>query len=155
MPEIKTSTKKTPKINDLMSYLVSGETLEITLKKRTNEVVLRNPKDNQIVKFKTNSEVDKSLKSEFETLVKVWTNAIKYLSTEKQQKDHPAFLRIVGMGEKVLPFIFEEFSKKLFMAWLSALEAIVGKNIASEAKNFRQAVRVWLDWGKANGYLKP
>lgn len=50
MSEIKTSTKKLPQMNDLMSYLASGETLEITLTK--NQVVLRNPKDNQVVKFK-------------------------------------------------------------------------------------------------------
>ncbi len=153
MSEIKTSTKKLLQMNDLMSYLASGETLEITLTK--NQVVLRNPKDNQVVKFKTNSESDKSLKSEFEKLVKVWTESIKYLSSEKQQKDHPAFLRIVGMGEKVLPFIFAEFSKRPFTAWLSALEAIVGKNIAAEAKSFREAVNYWVEWGKMNGYLKP
>jgi hypothetical protein len=94
------------------------------------------------------------LKSEFDGLVTRWINAIKYLSTEKQQKDHPAFLRIVGMGERALPFIFEEFSKRPFVAWLSALEAIVGKDITAETMSFREAVSCWLEWGKAKGYLK-
>lgn len=97
---------------------------------------------------------DLQVKSEFDTLVKVWSSAIKFYSLERQQVSHPAFIRIVGMGEKVLPLIFEEFSKRPFIAWLTALEAIIGKNIASEAQSFRETVELWLKWGKDKGYLK-
>ena len=40
----------------LFEQLDSEQTLEITIKKETNEVILRNPKDNRIVKLKANFE---------------------------------------------------------------------------------------------------
>ena len=110
---------------------------------------------NDIITTKSSLEyTDFSIKSEFDTLVKVWTSTIKYQSLESQQIKHPAFLRIVSMGEKVLPYIFEEFSKRPFMAWFRALTAIVGQDIASEAKSFREAIELWLKWGKEKNYLK-
>lgn len=112
-------------------------------------------KEKDVITTKSGQEYrDLQVKSEFDTLVKVWTSAIKYTSLESQQIKHPAFLRIVSMGEKILPLIFAEFSERPFMAWLSALEAIVGKNVASEAKSFREVVELWLKWGKEKRYLK-
>lgn len=100
---------------------------------------------------------DEQVKAEFNNLVKAWTSAIKFYSLEKQQIGHPAFIRIVALparSEKVIPLIFEEFSKRPFVAWLTALEAIFGENVASEAQSFREAVEKWLEWGKKKSYLK-
>lgn len=111
-------------------------------------------KEKDVITTKSGQEYrDLQVKSEFDTLVKAWASAIKYTSLESQQIKHPAFLRIVSMGEKALPLIFGEFSKRPFMAWLTALPAIVGKNIAAEAKSFPEAVGLWIEWGKENSYL--
>lgn len=50
--------------SELFEQLSSDETLEITIKKATNEVILRNPKDNRIVKLKANFE--EAIEEEFE-----------------------------------------------------------------------------------------
>ena len=52
----------------MLNQLVTDETLEITIKRGTNEVVLRNPKDNRIVKLKANFEeaIEEKLESEDE-----------------------------------------------------------------------------------------
>jgi hypothetical protein len=92
-------------------------------------------------------------KQEFACLIEEWVSAIKYKSLESQQINHPAFLRIIAIGEKVLPSVFEEFSKRPFMAWLKALSAIVGQDVASEAKSFPEAIKLWTEWGKESGYL--
>ena len=92
-------------------------------------------------------------KQEFDDLIKEWVSAIKYKSLESQQINHPAFLRLIAIGDKVKPFIFEEFSKRPFVAWLKALPAIVGQDVASEANSFPEAIKLWLDWAKENDYL--
>lgn len=97
--------------------------------------------------------VDNQYKEEFERLVKEWVSAIRYKSIESQQVNHPAFFRIIAIGDKVKPSVFEEFSKRPFVAWLRALPAIIGVDIASEAENFPEAVRLWIEWGKENDYL--
>lgn len=50
------TTNANGKNSDLFEQLSADETLEITIRKETNEVILRNPKDNRIVKLKANFE---------------------------------------------------------------------------------------------------
>ena len=87
-------------------------------------------------------------------MIDSWIDAIKYQSLESQQIKHPSFLRIIAIGNNILPYIFEEFSKRPFVAWLKALQAITGHDVASEAKNYKEAVELWLKWGRQNNYLK-
>jgi hypothetical protein len=108
--------------------------------------------DSEAKDFKQQTEVEK-IKQEFDNLVKTWVSDIKYKSIESQQINHDAFLRIIAIADKVLPSVFQEFSKRPFMAWLRVLPAITGQNIASEAKSFPEAVRLWIEWGKQNDYL--
>lgn len=56
MPEIEDTVKVKSSETELLEQLASDETLEITIRKGTNEVILRNPKDNRIVKLKANFE---------------------------------------------------------------------------------------------------
>lgn len=108
--------------------------------------------DTKAKNFPRKSEVE-TIKQEFDGLIKEWVSDIKHKSLESQQMNHPAFLRILVLSSKFLPFVFEEFSKRPFMAWFKALPAIVGQDVASEAKSFPEAVSLWKEWGKENGYL--
>lgn len=94
-----------------------------------------------------------SLLVEFEKLVETWENAIKYQSLESQQIRHPAFLRIVAIGNKFLPQIFERFSRRPFLAWFRALEAITGEDPAATAESVEEAIENWKEWGRINNYL--
>lgn len=130
------------------------QTLEATIKQDTNEVVLRNPKDNRSVKLKAKVEAETQTKSEFENLVKVWKKATVHYSFIRQKIVHPAYLRIVGMGEKAIPFILQELKERPSASWFPALEAISGNNAAPAAKSVDEAVQSWLNWGKQQSYLK-
>lgn len=55
MSENKEPIKENNK-SELLEQLASDETLEITIKKDSNEVILRNPKDNRVVRLKANFE---------------------------------------------------------------------------------------------------
>ena len=63
----------------------------------------------------------------------------------------PSYLRIIGMGEKVVPLILnqleEEGDEPDFWFW--ALEAITGENPVpdSDLGDIRAMARAWLDWG--------
>ncbi|GEM_PF-1126012 len=130
------------------------QTLEATIKPETNEIVLRNPKDNRFVKIKAAIETETSSKPEFENLVKVWKKATSHFSFIRQKIVHPAYLRIIGMGEKAIPLILEELQTSPSASWFPALAAISGNDAALEAKSLDEAVQRWLDWGKQQSYLK-
>ena len=118
------------------------QTLEATIKPNTNEVVLRNPKDNRFIKLKAKTEAETQIKSEFANLVKVWKKATLHYSFLRQKIVHPAYLRIIGMGEKAIPFILQELKKRPSASWFPALEAISGNNAAQSAKNIDEAVQI-------------
>jgi hypothetical protein len=124
------------------------QTLEVTIKQNTSEVILRDPKNNRSVKLKAKTESDMQIKSEFANLVKVWKKATLHYSFTRQKIVHPAYLRIVGMGEKAIPFILQELKKHPSASWFPALEAISGSNAAQSAKSIDEAVNSWLDWSK-------
>ena len=124
------------------------QTLEATIKSDTNEVVLRNPKDNRSVKLKANTQNEKPDKSEFKNLVKVWKKATFHYSFMRQKIVHPAYLRIIGMGERAIPLILEELRTNPSASWFPALEAISGNDAAPQAESIDEAVQSWLDWGK-------
>lgn len=130
------------------------QTLEATIKQGTNEIVLRNPKDNRSVKLKANTQNEKLDKSEFKNLVKVWKKATFHYSFMRQKIVHPAYLRIIGMGERAIPLILEELRTNPSASWFPALEAISGNDAAQAAKTVDESVRSWLNWGKQQSYLK-
>ena len=143
------------KNNDENEIFAFVRTLEATIKRGANEVVLRNPKDNRSIKLKAKTEAETpEIKSEFENLVQVWKKATQHYSFIRQKIVHPAYLRIVGMGEKAIPLILEELRERPSASWFPALEAISGNNAAQTAKNIDEAVQSWLNWGKQQSYLK-
>ncbi|MDQ3635749.1 MAG: hypothetical protein M3405_14750 [Acidobacteriota bacterium] len=130
------SHKVTPRIS-----IENGNATPVVLK---NEFTLFNGEYNK----------NKRIKKEFYYSYNKWFNEVAHLSLVKQQIAHKSFLKIIGMGEIALPFIFQEFKKQPMLALIEALEAIVGKDVASCATTHREAVRVWLEWGKEKHLIK-
>lgn len=96
---------------------------------------------------------DRSLESEFNSLVAKWKRDTSKFSLIEKSAMHPAYQRIIGLGYRALPLIFRELDQK-GGHWLWALEAITGRdNVAKRGDTFRQAVSAWLQWGRAQGYL--
>lgn len=65
----------------------------------------------------------------------------------------PAYQFIIGMGEKALPYILRELSKK-DEDWYWALKAISREDpVPPEHRGKRSLMRqLWLEWGKAKKY---
>jgi type I restriction enzyme M protein len=91
----------------------------------------------------------------FATLARKWDRETGFQSSIKSKISHPAYLKIIDMGEVALPYIFAEL-RKAPNHWFSALETITGASPVdkAKAKDMKAATSVWLKWGRENGYVK-
>ena len=89
----------------------------------------------------------------FRALAAEWHRATDHLSTTADIVLHPAYLKIIGMGEAALPFILREFESGRNGHWFIALASIVGESLVSDSATYDQALRAWLEWGRARGYV--
>ena len=88
----------------------------------------------------------------FHELATQWNRETRYLSSVSKMVTHPAYQRIIGMGQTVIPFILKEMEQR-GGHWLWALHAITGEDPAPPDANFRDAVQAWLQCGKRKGYI--
>jgi hypothetical protein len=88
----------------------------------------------------------------FQCLAAEWRQETQYWSSVSKMALHPAYQRIIGMGNAALPFILKEMELR-GGHWLWALHAITGEDPAPSDANFREAADAWLRWGRQKGLL--
>ena len=100
-----------------------------------------------------NRPVSRKVRIEFCHLVAQWEYEIRLFSSLDKICMHPAYQRIIGMGEKVLPLIFRELATDP-AHWFWALSAITGENPVQphQRGNLKAMTRVWLEWAGSHGY---
>lgn len=88
------------------------------------------------------------LEKEFNELAALWKRETSFLSSPGAKVTHPAYQRIMAMGEIALPWIMADLRKQPGH-WFYALRFIAGKDVAAEAgaKTFSEAREAWLHWG--------
>ncbi len=94
-----------------------------------------------------------SVQEKFDRLVNEWKKeATRVYCVSTRVYMHPAYQRMIGMGVKALPLIFEKLkSGDSPSHWFWALEAITEVNPAAFGPPGGEIV-AWLSWGNANGY---
>jgi hypothetical protein len=83
-----------------------------------------------------------------------WMDGIAFISDANQIESHPAYKRIVSMGEAVVPVILRSLqSEPSLLAW--ALFDITGVNPVRPADHGKidKITKAWLKWGKKNKYI--
>lgn|SRR5208283_1704682 len=102
------------------------------------------------------SLTDPELESRFASLSRQWREDAKFASSVSAVAMHPAYQEIIGMGERVLPFIFRELASEPDNPghWFWALRAITGTDpVAEEQKGvLRGMAAAWLNWATQHGY---
>ncbi|MFN0165784.1 MAG: hypothetical protein ACKV22_05070 [Bryobacteraceae bacterium] len=93
------------------------------------------------------------LRPEFETLAERWRRDTQHLSLISRKVAHPAYFRIMGMGEAVVPLLLEALRDKP-AHWFVALQATANANPAPDGASPSTARQAWLDWGRANGLVE-
>ena len=107
--------------------------------------------DEELEIKKYNSE---EVREEFANLAAQWTQDVEGISSTVEMVKHPAYQRIVSMGEAVIPLLLEDLSQNPIY-WLPALGQITQQNpVPPEQRGkIKQMSQAWLNWGKQEGYI--
>lgn len=99
------------------------------------------------------AQADADLEAEFHALVEQWKADTGASSLVQQQVQHPAYQRIIGMGQQIVPLILSEMRRRPDH-WFWALHAITGEQPASPGATFAEATEAWLAWGRTRGLIR-
>jgi hypothetical protein len=90
--------------------------------------------------------------TDFDALVSAWKKDTENLSSVIKIVSHPAYKKIIEMGEKALPLILNELKKETDY-WFNALIMISGDNPVpyNDAGYMDRMKEHWLEWGKKKG----
>jgi hypothetical protein len=88
----------------------------------------------------------------FENLADKWEEATAFESVVTRQAMHPAYQRIIGMGDEAVPLILRRLQREP-RQWFWALTAITGEDPAGGTQTAEEAAEAWLDWGRARGLI--
>jgi hypothetical protein len=95
------------------------------------------------------------LKEEFNRLLAEWRkDARPWSSILKDRMEHPAYLKIIALGWRVVPLILAELKKEP-EPWFTALEAITRENPIqkSDQGRIQNMANAWLQWGREREYI--
>jgi hypothetical protein len=92
-------------------------------------------------------------KARFEGLVREWKSFESPSSSVAKLAMHPAYQRIIGMGESAVPLLLAELEREPDH-WFWALHSITGADPVPEQSrgNLNQMAEAWLEWGRQQGY---
>jgi len=94
-----------------------------------------------------------AVKRAFEACAARWLQETKHCATIYESTKHPAFEKILSMGESVVPLILSHLHRRA-EHWCWALTEITHENPAENANGDIEAIRqAWLEWGRQRGLL--
>lgn len=102
---------------------------------------------------KASSAETDSLRSEFADLAEQWRRDTQQLSHISKKVAHPAYLRIIGMGEAVVPLLLEALRDRPAY-WFAALKSTANVDPVPVGANPSEAREAWLTWGTTKGLIK-
>lgn len=92
------------------------------------------------------------VETKFRRLVSQWRKETEHISSIAKASMHPAYQRIIGMGNIAVPYLLRELQQDPDH-WFWALNAITEQDPAQSEDTFDGAVSAWLRWGRENGHL--
>lgn len=96
-----------------------------------------------------------SIEEEFARLANRWHDETDFLSSPSRITGNDTYLKIISMGERVIPLILEDV-KERGGDWYRALRIVSGDDpVPVEARGYvEQMKQAWLEWGRERGYIK-
>lgn len=97
--------------------------------------------------------IRESQEQRFTSLRLLWEENTRFSSSISEITSNTAYLRIIGMGEKALPYIFRSM-KYAPNHWFWALQSIVLIDpVKKEHRGNVKAMTIdWLEWAEKHGY---
>ena len=104
---------------------------------------------------RTAAEKTEATEETFRILADRWRRETSPYSSMSKKLNHPAYRRIIEMGEKAIPYILRELQDKPGH-WFAALSEITGTSPVPNAakRSVNATAKAWLDWGRQHGYLE-
>ncbi|MBI1851775.1 MAG: hypothetical protein HYR85_15650 [Planctomycetes bacterium] len=95
----------------------------------------------------------RTIQQQFDALAEWWRAETRHLSSVTQMVTHPAYQRIIGKGQVVVPILLRELRKRPDH-WFWALKAITGEDpVRPEDRGKLPAMaNAWLEWGRTHGF---
>ncbi len=89
----------------------------------------------------------------FERLADEWEHDRPRGADIEQMTKHPAYQRIIAMGEPAVPWLLQRLAEKPDH-WFVALNAITGaRPVSPESRGrIKEMAQAWLNWGRQQGY---
>ena len=86
----------------------------------------------------------------FSSLANQWREETEHMSSVSEIVKHPAYERIVELGEAVVPLVLAELRDRPAL-WFEALCRLTGANPTAQLKgaSTRDRVEAWLAWGRS------
>lgn len=113
---------------------------------------------NAIITFRGNSvlisdRIDNQEFKHFLHLKDKWKSETLYFSSSSHIFNNSAYLEIIGLGKKSIPWIIREL-KKTNDHWFYALKKITGKNPVNPEHYgiINKMKEDWIEWAKNNNY---
>lgn len=96
---------------------------------------------------------EESIVERFQTLASQWYDETGGSSFVAEKTSHPAYQKIIDLGQPVVPLLLRELERKP-AHWFKALRTITGANpIEPEQRGrMKQMAASWLKWGRKHGY---
>ena len=117
------------------------------------------PRGNEVMKIHNLEDVtpdvqDSGVENQFNQLVHEWKSGRPRGVDVAQMVRHPAYERIIGMGEPAIPLILKELDREVDH-WFHALRELTGASPVSEESkgNLSKMTQAWLSWGKDEAYI--
>ena len=93
-----------------------------------------------------------NLERQFGLLAEQWRRETGPYSSVSRKVQHPAYQKIIAMGEPAIPLILREMRERP-AHWFTALRSIAKSPPENERADMSRATAVWLKWGQERGYL--
>ena len=92
---------------------------------------------------------------EFQQLSKRWKKETVSSSDVMEMVLHPAYQKIIDMGEDAIPLILNDLIQNGPHHWFWALAAITRDNPVTDdtPTNLKAVTEAWLKWGRERGYI--
>lgn len=92
----------------------------------------------------------------FDALAALWKSETELMSKASKKVMHPAYQKIIGMGEPAIPLILKDLAENGPHHWFWALDALSDANPITDdiAGDMHAMTEAWLQWGRNAGYLE-
>lgn len=153
--------RKCDAISQSGSYVTQTHVKHYYISDASLRRMLRGQKYRQEVTFKQDWDIVKSdsktkenLQQDFYELASNWKIQTAHFSTTYHKVNNSSYLKIIGMGEKALPFILKDLEEGP-EHWFVALNSITKQNPISEDDfgDMQAMSHSWVTWGKENGII--